>query len=163
MSDQTATQRMSTPGGGVAVLIAVLLGAMVAVALGVFGKIHEPQYFSISIAGFSSGLAVKAWLATLAIVLALFLRPGWYARAYLGGVTVYNDATNAGAFVSGDLTAVTNASGVYSFSGLAFGLYIVRQIPPSGDTQTTPTGNLGIHINLAANQASTGDNFGDKA
>jgi hypothetical protein len=100
MSDQTATQRMSTPGGGVAVLIAVLLGAMVAVALGVFGKIHEPQYFSISIAGFSSGLAVKAWLATLAIVLALFqlvsafamyrLIPGGKAPAWIGTAHVWS-------------------------------------------------------------------------
>jgi hypothetical protein len=91
---------MSTPGGGVAVLIAVLLGAMVAVALGVFGKIHEPQYFSISIAGFSSGLAVKAWLATLAIVLALFqlvsafamyrLIPGGKAPAWIGTAHVWS-------------------------------------------------------------------------
>ena len=33
---------------------------------------HDPQFFSISVAGFSSGTAVKAWLATLAVVLALF-------------------------------------------------------------------------------------------
>jgi len=55
-----------------AVLIAVALGALVAVGLGVFGKVHEPQYFSINLAGFSSGLAVKAWLATVAMALALF-------------------------------------------------------------------------------------------
>ena len=81
----------------------------------------------------------------------------------IANVEVYLDVNNAGFFVAGDPETTTNASGVYSFSGLAFGLYIVRQIPPSGDTQTLPTGNLGIHINLAANQASTGNNFGDKA
>ena len=37
-----------------------------------FGNVHEPQFFSVSVAGFSSGTAVKAWLATLAVVLALF-------------------------------------------------------------------------------------------
>ena len=52
--------------------IAVVIGAGVAVGLGVFGSVHEPQFFSISVAGFSSGVAVKTWLATLAIVLALF-------------------------------------------------------------------------------------------
>src|SRR6267154_3067356 len=72
MSDPAATQRIGTPRSGVAVLIAVAIGALVAVALGVFGKVHEPQFFSISVAGFSSGLAVKAWLATLAVTLALF-------------------------------------------------------------------------------------------
>ena len=33
---------------------------------------HDPQFFSINVAGFSSGLAAKTWMATLAIVLALF-------------------------------------------------------------------------------------------
>lgn len=55
-----------------AVLIPVLVGAAVAVALGVFGKVHDPQFFSVNVAGFSSGTAVKAWLATLAVTLAVF-------------------------------------------------------------------------------------------
>lgn len=58
--------------GGVPVLIAVVVGALVAVALGVFGKVHQPQFFSVSIAGFSSGTAVKSWLATLAVLLGVF-------------------------------------------------------------------------------------------
>ena len=100
MSDPAATQRITTPKSGVAVLIAVAIGAFVAVALGVFGKIHEPQFFSISIAGFSSGLAVKAWLATLAVVLALFqlvsafamyrLIPGGRAPAWIGTAHVWS-------------------------------------------------------------------------
>ena len=61
-----------TGSAGVGAAIAVVIGACVAVGLGVFGKVHDPQFFSISVAGFSSGTAVKAWLATLAIVLALF-------------------------------------------------------------------------------------------
>ena len=72
MSDPAATQRISPSKGGTAALIAVLVGALVAVGLGAFGKLHEPQYFSINIAGFSSGLAAKAWLSTLAMLLALF-------------------------------------------------------------------------------------------
>jgi hypothetical protein len=100
MSEPAATQRISAPGGGVSVLIAVALGALVAVALGVFGKMHEPQFFSISVAGFSSGLAVKAWLATLAVTLALFqlasafamyrLIPGGKAPAWIGTAHVWS-------------------------------------------------------------------------
>jgi hypothetical protein len=100
MSEPTATERISTPRSGVAVLIAVALGALVAVALGVFGKLHEPQFFSISVAGFSSGTAVKSWLATLAVVLALFqlasafamyrLIPGGNAPAWIGTAHVWS-------------------------------------------------------------------------
>jgi hypothetical protein len=100
MSDQAATQRISAPRSGVAVLIAVALGALVAVGLGIFGKVHEPQFFSISVAGFSSGTAVKSWLATLAVVLALFqlasafamyrLIPGGKAPSWIGTAHVWS-------------------------------------------------------------------------
>ncbi|HTI76635.1 MAG TPA: DUF6529 family protein [Mycobacterium sp.] len=100
MSDPAATQRISTSKGGAAVVIAVVLGAVVAVGLGVFGKVHEPQYFSINVAGFSSGLAVKAWLSTLAMLLALFqlvsafamyrLIPGGKAPAWMGTAHVWS-------------------------------------------------------------------------
>ncbi len=97
MSERVASERKG--GAGAAVLIAVVLGALVAVGLGVFGKIHEPQYFSVSIAGFSSGLAVKSWLATLAVTLALFqlvsafvmyrLIPGGRAPEWVGTAHVW--------------------------------------------------------------------------
>ncbi|MEN4450236.1 DUF6529 family protein, partial [Mycobacterium sp. SM3041] len=38
----------------------------------VFGSVHEPKFFSVNFAGFSSGLYAKAWLATLAAILGLF-------------------------------------------------------------------------------------------
>jgi hypothetical protein len=100
MSDPAATRKISTPRSGVAVCIAVALGALVAVALGVFGKLHEPQYFSINLAGFSSGLAAKAWVSTVAVVLALFqlasafamyrLIPGGKAPAWIGTAHVWS-------------------------------------------------------------------------
>jgi len=103
MSDsQAEAPTTATPTGssGIAVLIAVALGALVAVGLGVFGKVHEPQFFSVSVAGFSSGTAVKAWLATLAVVLALFqlvsafamyrLIPGGKAPAWIGTAHVWS-------------------------------------------------------------------------
>ncbi len=57
--------------GAAAVAVAVLVGAAVAVLLGVYGKTHEPSAFSVNVAGFSGPQAVKAWLATVAFVLAL--------------------------------------------------------------------------------------------
>ncbi len=100
MSEPVATERIGASHGGAAVLIAVALGAVVAVGLGVFGKVHEPQFFSVSVAGFSSGTAVKAWLATLAVVLGLFqlvsafamyrLIPGGRAPAWMGAAHVWS-------------------------------------------------------------------------
>lgn len=90
----------ATPGGAVAILVAVLLGAAVAVGLGVFGKTHDPQLFSVSVAGFSSGTAVKTWLATLAVTLAVFqlvsafamyrLIPGGRAPSWIGTAHVWS-------------------------------------------------------------------------
>ncbi len=57
--------------GTAATLVAIAVGALVAVGLGVYGRLHEPQFFAFSVAGFSSGLAAKAWLATGAFLLAL--------------------------------------------------------------------------------------------
>lgn len=100
MSDPVATERIGTSKGGVAVLVAVLIGAIVAVGLGVFGKVHEPQFFSVNVAGFSSGTSVKAWLATLAVALALFqlvsafamyrLIPGGRAPEWIGAAHVWS-------------------------------------------------------------------------
>jgi len=81
----------------------------------------------------------------------------------IAGVTVFIDPYNTGVLTSGDLETTTNASGVYSFTGLAAGTYVVRQILPSGDKQTLPTLGYGNHVTLAANQAATGENFGDEA
>jgi hypothetical protein len=52
-------------------LVPVGIGAAVAVALGVYGGLHNPTGVSVNVAGFSSPLSVKAWLATAAVVLAV--------------------------------------------------------------------------------------------
>jgi len=58
--------------GGLVGLIAVFaLGSLVAVGLGVYGRLHEPTFVALNVAGFSSGTAAKAWLATAAFLLAL--------------------------------------------------------------------------------------------
>lgn len=52
-------------------VLAVAVGTLVAVGTGVYGRIHEPTFFAVNVGGFSSGTSVKAWLATLAFLLAL--------------------------------------------------------------------------------------------
>jgi hypothetical protein len=48
-----------------------MVGSLVAVLLGVYGSLHEPTGFSVNISGFSSGAYAKAWLATVAVLLAV--------------------------------------------------------------------------------------------
>ena len=80
----------------------------------------------------------------------------------LAGVVVYADLGNVGYFVTGDPTAVTNATGGYSLSGLLAGSYVIRQLPSSGYSQTFPTKNAGEHVTVSAGQALSGQNFGDE-
>ena len=53
------------------VLLAFGVGTLVAVGLGVYARLHDAAFFAFNLAGFSSGTAAKAWLATLAFLLAL--------------------------------------------------------------------------------------------
>jgi hypothetical protein len=69
-------------GGGGALLVAAAIGALVAVGLGVYGRLHEPTSVAINVAGFSSGIAAKAWLASGAFLLALVQL--WSAAAMFG-------------------------------------------------------------------------------
>ena len=51
------------------VLVAFAIGTAVAIGLGVYGKLHDPTGQAINLAGFSSGIAAKAALTTVAMVL----------------------------------------------------------------------------------------------
>jgi hypothetical protein len=53
------------------VVVALGIGALVAVGMGVYGKMHEPTGEALNLAGFSSGIAAKAWLGSAAFVLAI--------------------------------------------------------------------------------------------
>jgi hypothetical protein len=53
-------------------IVPVALGVGVSVGLGVYGKLHDPTGVAVNVAGFSSPLTVKVWLASCAFVLALF-------------------------------------------------------------------------------------------
>ena len=79
-----------------ATLLAMAAGSLVSVGLGVYGRTHEPTFYAINLAGFSSGTAAKAWLATgvfvlvvvqLASALVLYGRvPGVTGPRWIGGL-----------------------------------------------------------------------------
>ncbi|GAA5116863.1 DUF6529 family protein [Pseudonocardia adelaidensis] len=79
-----AARRGGARRGGPALLVAAALGSLVAVGLGVYGRVHEPASAVLGVAGFSSLIAAKAWLATGAFVLALVQL--WSAAALYGRV-----------------------------------------------------------------------------
>ncbi|QLY34382.1 hypothetical protein H0264_14155 [Nocardia huaxiensis] len=51
-------------------VLIVLAGAGVALSLGIYGAVHQPRGYAVSLAGFSSPGAVKSWLATVVVLLA---------------------------------------------------------------------------------------------
>ncbi len=76
--------------------------------------------------------------------------------------TVYLDKNNNGKLDSGEPSVVTNSSGAYSFTGLAFGTYVVREVLQSGYTLTGPAGGS-YSIALSSSVATaTAKNFGDR-
>jgi hypothetical protein len=80
---QRGRRRLRGEGrGGVGVLVAAAVGSLVAVGLGVYGRLHEPTLVAVNIAGFSSGTAAKSWLASGAFLLALVQL--WSAAALFG-------------------------------------------------------------------------------
>jgi hypothetical protein len=100
MTSELPTARASVPKGSAAILSSVLIGALVALGLGVLGRLHEPQFVAINIAGFSSGTAVKSWLATVAVALGVFqlgsafvmyrLTPRGRAPSWIAGAHVWS-------------------------------------------------------------------------
>lgn len=52
-------------------VVPALVGCLVALTLGIYGRLHSPTGVAVDIAGFSSPGTVKAWLASAAIVFAL--------------------------------------------------------------------------------------------
>ena len=52
-------------------LVALLSGCAVALALGLYAKLHHPAKYALDVGGFSSPLYAKAWLTTFAAAFAL--------------------------------------------------------------------------------------------
>ena len=61
-------ERSSGVGGVVA---ALAIGALVSIAIGAYSKMHVGTGVALNLAGFSSGLAAKAWLGSIAFFLAI--------------------------------------------------------------------------------------------
>src|SRR5436305_5814511 len=57
--------------GTALLVVPALIGGLVALALGVYGRLHGPTGIALNLAGFSSPGAVKSWLATVATVFAI--------------------------------------------------------------------------------------------
>ncbi len=82
----------ATRSGGTALLVPLAVGAVVAVALGVYGSLHTPTGVAVNLAGFSSGQSVKAWLATVVVLLAVV--------QLLSALAIYGKFGDAPAWVS---------------------------------------------------------------
>jgi hypothetical protein len=61
------------------------------------------------------------------------------------------------------LAATSDASGAFSFTGLAAGTYLLSEIVPAGFTQTAPPAPGTISVTLTAGQNATGFLFGNRA
>jgi hypothetical protein len=70
--------------GALGLVVAMAVGSLVAVGLGAYGRLHEPTGVALNIAGFSSGIAAKSWLASGAFLLVLVQL--WSAAALYGRV-----------------------------------------------------------------------------
>ncbi len=60
------------PIGGAGVLAAGAMGAVVALALGLYSRAHDPQSDLAITLGFADTITMKVWLSTVAILFALF-------------------------------------------------------------------------------------------
>ncbi|MGW4643500.1 DUF6529 family protein [Sphaerisporangium sp. NPDC004334] len=72
--DLPPVQRQDPPArvtGSAPYLVPLIVGGLVAVALGVYGRAHTPTGYAVGLAGFSGAQAMKSWLATAAFVLAI--------------------------------------------------------------------------------------------
>ncbi len=71
MTAALQTPRPATSRGS-RLALALLLGALVALSLGVYGSIHDPTGRSLISLFFTATINLKIWLATVAVSLALF-------------------------------------------------------------------------------------------
>jgi hypothetical protein len=84
------------PSGLAKILVPLAVGGGVMVVLGVYGNLHTPTGIAVNVAGFSSPLTVKVWLASGAalfavvqLVSALVMYgkfPGVRAPSWIGGL-----------------------------------------------------------------------------
>lgn len=77
------------------------------------------------------------------------------------GQTVYIDSNNNGVLDAGELTAITDTGGNYTFQGITPGSYVVRDdlAGSHGASQTAPANGSGT-VTVVSNTTVAGPNFG---
>jgi hypothetical protein len=87
--------RAASQPASVRLLLIAALGAAVALALGVYGRVHDPSQELVFTLFFSSTIAMKVWFGTVAVALAVvqvltalwvFGKLPWEAPPWLGSV-----------------------------------------------------------------------------
>lgn len=78
----------------------------------------------------------------------------------LSGVTVYLDLNNNGVLDSNEPSQVTDDRGVYHFTSLEPGSYVVREVLPGSFKQTAPKDGF-VRITLGENETANNVNFGN--
>jgi Family of unknown function (DUF6529) len=87
--------RAASQPASVRLLLIAALGAAVALALGVYGNVHDPSQELVFTLFFSSTIAMKVWFGTLAVALAVvqvltalwvYGKLPWTTPAWLGSV-----------------------------------------------------------------------------
>jgi hypothetical protein len=68
----TAGTAKQPSAGGTRLLVAGALGALVALSLGIYGNVHDPASDLLITLGFKDTITMKVWLATGALLCALF-------------------------------------------------------------------------------------------
>jgi len=82
------------------------------------------------------------------------------SEAGLGGIRVYIDTNNSGAFDGGDIDTLTTSNGTYVFANVIPGTYFIRVQTPAPLVQTRPVLGLPFQVTLLGGGTLTGLNFG---
>ena len=78
----------------------------------------------------------------------------------LSGITVYLDLNNNGTLDGNEPSQVTDNRGVYHFTSLEPGSYIVREVMPTGFKQTAPADGF-VSVTLGTDETVNNINFGN--
>ncbi|MDB5289641.1 MAG: Cna B-type [Phycisphaerales bacterium] len=78
----------------------------------------------------------------------------------LAGRRVYVDLNYRHYYVAGDPTAITDANGNYTITGVPAGGVVVRQALPGGWSQTAPAHNIGAWVDISAGGSAALAAFG---
>jgi hypothetical protein len=124
----------SAGSGAAKLVISSLIGALVALTLGIYGHLHNPTGIAVNVAGFSGPLTAKTWLATGATVAAviqvisaliMYGKIKIQAPSWIGGLHRWSGRI---AFLLGYQTYSTRVL-IHSLLGcLFFGIFTVKML-----------------------------------